>query len=102
MQTFGLKELLGRRQAPSDGTMTKCESAHAHVQSTRHNNSGGSQSVSGIVGESGINIHTGLLFRDSIKDSTWSIYIPRGVFLFHVEPDYAIAFGNYCTVRTEV
>ena len=72
------------------------------VQSTRHNNSGGSQSVSGIVGESGINIHTGLVSRDSIKDSTWSIYIPRGVFLFHVEPDYAIAFGNYCTVRTEV
>ena len=33
MQTFGLKELLGRRQAPSDGTMTKCESAHAHVRS---------------------------------------------------------------------
>ena len=43
----------------------------------------------------------------------WSLVtrlkIPRGVyifhveyFLFHVEPDYAIAFGNYCTVRTEV
>ena len=79
-----------------------CNLCTDRVQSTRHNNSGGSQSVSGIVGESGINIHTGLVSRDSIKDSTWSIYIPRGVFLFHVEPDYAIAFGNYCTVRTEV